>query len=182
MARKRRPAAETKAEILDAAQEQLVQHGPAELRLDVIAAEVGISRQAILHHFGDREGLMREVVSQAWLGLFRDLSELSEAEPDELIGRIDEVTRTRGNARLGAWLLLSNTGLPEEVFTGALAHLPEKLAPGEDPREARYKLLLVGAALFGDAIFGQRLRQAIGLPDSEEDRKDFQAWMGGQLE
>ena len=177
--RKRRPAAETQAEILEVAQRVLVERGPAELRLDEVAREVGISRQAVLHHFGSREGLMREVVGRAWLGLFEDLGQLSEAAPGELIGRIDDVTRTRGNARLGAWLLLSDTGLPEEVFQGALAELPEKLAPG-DP-EARYKLLLVGAALFGDAIFGQRLRQAIGLPDTEADRKDFHGWLGKQL-
>lgn len=182
MARKRRPAAETKEEILTAAQAMLVAEGPAGLRLDEVARRVGISRQAVLHHFGSREGLLREVVGRAWLGLFTELLELGQASsPDELIDRVDDVARRKGNARLGAWLLLSEKGLPEEVFEGALGALPAQLAGDEELDEARYRLLLVGAALFGDAVFGHRLRQAIGLPDSEEDRRQFHRWLARSM-
>jgi AcrR family transcriptional regulator len=183
VARKRRPAAETKAEIVEVARRQVAASGPAELRLDDVAREVGVSRQAILHHFGSREGLLREVVGQAWLGLFGDLRGLAEGEPGrpELIERVDEVTRTGGNARLGAWLLLSDKGLPPELFQGALADLPGRLDPDCPARDAQFQLLLVGAALFGDAIFGERLRQALGMPDDEAARADFRAWLGERL-
>ncbi len=184
MARKRRPAAETQAEIIEVARRLVAESGPAELRLDEVAQEVGVSRQAVLHHFGSREGLLREVVGRAWLGLFGDLRGLAEGQPsrEELIDRVDDVTRTGGNARLGAWLLLSDKGLPVEVFEGALADLPVKLSPGSSERDARYELLLVGSALFGDAIFGERLRQALGMPDDEAARADFRAWLGERLD
>ena len=182
MARRRRPAAETKEEILVVAKKLMAARGPAELRLDEVAAEIGISRQAVLHHFGSREGLLREVVGRAWLGLFSELSTLGQAgSPDELIDRVDEVARRKGNARLGAWLLLSEQGLPEEVFEGALGDLPAHMSPDVGLTEARYRLLLVGATLFGDAVFGTRLRQAVGLPDTEEDRKDFHRWLAAQM-
>jgi len=182
MARKRRPAAETKAEILSVAEAMVAARGPGMLRLDEVAEAVGISRQAVLHHFGSREGLLREVVGRAWLGLFSELGDLGEASSGvDLIDRVDEVARRRGNARLGAWLLLSEKGLPEEVFEGALGGLPEQLAGDGDLDDARYRLLLVGAALFGDAVFGKRLRQAIGLPDSEEDRRHFHRWLAERM-
>lgn len=184
MVRKRRPAAETKAEIIEVARRHVARSGPAELRLDEVAGEVGVSRQAVLHHFGSREGLLREVVGQAWLGLFGELRGLAEAGPDrgELVQRVDQVTRTGGNARLGAWLLLSDKGLPVEVFEGALAGLPGKLSPHSSERDAQFALLLVGAALFGDAIFGERLRQALGMPDDEVARADFRSWLVELLE
>ena len=57
MGRRRRPAEETQAEILNVAQQHLLDRGPGGVRLDEIAREVGVSRQAVLHHFGNREGL-----------------------------------------------------------------------------------------------------------------------------
>lgn len=179
MGRRRRPAEETRAEILAIAQRSLLEHGPAGVRLDEIAEEIGVSRQAVLHHFGNREGLMRAVVEQAWTGLFRDLGTLAAAtdrSAEGFVAHVDEVVRQRGNARLGAWLLLSGEGLPDAVFEGALKDLPAAAAqPGtEDPENA---LLLVGAALFGDAIFGRRLRQVLGIPDDEASRAAFRRYL-----
>lgn len=181
MGRRRRPAEETKAEIIGVAQRHLFEKGPSALRLDEIAKDVGVSRQAILHYFGNRDGLLREVVQHAWKGLFIDLMSLvtENRGPEAFIDHFDEVIRHRGNARLGAWLLLSNQGLPDGVFENALASLPPKLAP--DAEDADFRMLTVGAAMFGDAIFGGRLRQALGMSDSEEDRKRYQAWLADQM-
>lgn len=188
MARRRRTAEEARAEILALAQEQLVDAGPSSLRLDDIAASMGVSRQAVLHHFGSREELLREVVREAWLGLFGELRGLvegaGERTPARFIDQVDEVTRRRGNARLGAWLLLSGEGLPVSLFDGALAELPVGVAKatGAAPRDAQFALLLIGAALFGDAIFGERLRQALDLKDDEDARAEFRAWLTRLLE
>lgn len=173
----RRSAAETQALILEQAQRLLVLDGPARLRLDDVAKAVGISRQAVLHHFGSREGLMREVVARAWAGLFEELAGLGEAtSSDAFVDRVDEVTRKHGNARLGGWLLLSGQGLPDEAFDGRLAHL------AGDSDEARFATLAVGAALFGDAVFGAKLRLALGMPDTEADRERFRRWLGRRLD
>ncbi len=181
---RRRNTELTRAAILASAEERLRARGPGSLRLDDIAGDVGVSRQAVLHHFGSREGLLRAVVERAWSGLFEDLSGLTGAsgslEPDAFLDLVDDVARGKGNARLGAWLLLTEQGLPEGFFAGALDGLPDQLDP-ERSDEARYALLLSGAALFGDAIFGARLRQALGLPDGEEERAAFRAWLAKKL-
>jgi AcrR family transcriptional regulator len=160
--------------------------GPAGLKLDAVAREVGVSRQAVLHHFGSREGLMRAVVEEAWRGLFADLTSLSDQtalSPEAFVDQVDHVVRAQGNARLGAWLLLSGTGLPEDVFRGALDHLPERFESlGVDAERGRYLLLLIGAALFGDALFGLRLRQAVGLEDDDESRAAFRAMLVAVLQ
>jgi len=181
----RRPSEDTRQSILAATKNRLMADGPDTVRLDDVAADVGISRQAVLHHFGSREGLMRAVVQEAWTSLFRDLSTLAHAGAlgaPAFVDRVDHVARVQGNARLGAWLLLTGEGLPEEVFLGAVAGLPEAAeAGGLSTRDASYGMLLVGAALFGDALFGVRLRQALGLPDDEGARADFRAWMAEKL-
>jgi AcrR family transcriptional regulator len=189
-ARKRRTAEQAKEEILAVATRQLRDQGVAGLRLDEIAAEIGVSRQAVLHHFGSREGLVREVVRGAWTGLFQDLLGLLAAEGDpsaitarDLIERVDDVTRRKGNARLGAWLLLSDQGLPSAMFEGAVADLPKALADsrGTSLEDMQFGILLLASALFGDAVFGGRFRQALGLPDTEDDRRRFHHWLAERL-
>lgn len=183
---RRRNAEATRAAILASAEARLRESGPASLRLDEIAKDVGVSRQAVLHHFGSREGVLRAVVERAWSGLFSDLAGLAGAsqqlEPAAFLDLVDDVARRKGNARLGAWLLLSQKGLPEDFFAGALEGLPGQLDPDREVDEARYSLLLIGAALFGDAIFGTRLRQALGLRDGEEERAAFRAWLAERLQ
>lgn len=168
MARSRRPAAETRAAMLEVAQALLIDGGPASVHLDAVAQGVGLTRQAVLHHFGSRAGLMRAVVERAWTGLFAALR-VEGGAPGEVVAHIDAVSRKGGAARLGGWLLLSGEGLPDAVFEGALAEVV--------PREQAMSLLLAGAALFGDAVFGHRLRQALGMPDNEEERAKFRAFL-----
>ena len=90
----------------------------------------------------------------------------------------NHVARQRGNARLGAWLLLSGEGLPDEVFDQPLGELSP--ANAGDP-DANFGLLAIGAAVFGDALFGNRLRQVLGLPDGEDERAAFRAWLADRL-
>ena len=191
--RKRRSKEEARAEILEVAKAALLARGPDGIRLDEIAGEIGVSRQALLHHFGSREGLLREVVREAWTGLFEELNALIKPrdvdddgrfDAGSFIERVDDVTRKKGNARLGAWLLLSEQGLPDPVFNDAIAALPRALSAGrsdDDARQIQFSLLLAGAALFGDAIFGGRLRQALALPDTEDERAAFRAWLADQM-
>src|SRR5260221_641713 len=52
--RKRRTADEARTAMLDAAEQRLVASGPAAIRLQEVAADVGVSHPTVLHHFGNR--------------------------------------------------------------------------------------------------------------------------------
>ena len=71
--RRRRTAEEARHAILEAAQKRLAECGPEEIRLQDIASDLGISHPAILHHFGSREALMRELSRHAFESLNADL-------------------------------------------------------------------------------------------------------------
>ena len=60
--RTRRNSAETRRAILEAAQRRLLSGGPEAIRLQKIAADIGLSHPAILHHFENRDGLVEAVV------------------------------------------------------------------------------------------------------------------------
>ena len=54
----------TKDALLDAAIERFAEHGPA-TSFDVVAADVGVTKGALYHHFGSKEGLVEEVYKEA---------------------------------------------------------------------------------------------------------------------
>lgn len=111
--RTRRTAAESRKAILDAAESRFLAGGPASLRLQEIAEEVGVSHPTILHHFGSREGLVRAVVERALETLEVDLlralaePEVERIDVSALLDRILDTLDARGQARMLAWLALS---------------------------------------------------------------------------
>ena len=54
----------TRSALLDAAIERFAEHGPG-TSFDVVAADVGVTKGALYHHFGSKDGLVEEVYKEA---------------------------------------------------------------------------------------------------------------------
>ncbi len=189
--RPRRSAEEARREILDAAERRLGELGPDGIRLQQIAADVGVSHPAILHHFGSREGLIREVVGRAVESLEAEIvRSIETARLDGGSPALDNVERAfrvlveKGHARVVAWLILSGHA-PEiqgsRVRTVAeVAHRRRvELAPqGEAPdfEDTLFRTLLIALVLFGEALAGPQMRKSAGLDDPGAARR-FREWL-----
>jgi AcrR family transcriptional regulator len=193
--RRRRRPEEARRAILDAAERGLSAAGPAGIRLAEVAARVGVSHPAILHHFGSREALVGAVVRRAMRALEEDLVAALRAENVErpsgadLIERVFEMLGPRGHARLLAWLLLSGhepddaQAFESKVVEIARAAHARRLR--QLPRRAKkpafedtlFSILLVGVAMFGEAICGPQLRRRAGLGDDRDAARRFRKWL-----
>src|SRR6266852_225455 len=105
----RRTAEEAKSMILDAAEKRLRELGPGGIKLQELAADVGVSHPAILHHFGSRDGLVEAVVRRA-LDTLREaiLEEVRqqmtrEVDIPSILDAVFGILAERGHARLVAW-------------------------------------------------------------------------------
>jgi AcrR family transcriptional regulator len=201
--RKRRTAEEARRAILEAAQRRLAECGPEEIRLQDIAADLGISHPAILHHFGSREVLMRELSRHAFESLNRDLvTALSQREPtgdvSAWLDQVFETLRDRGHARLLAWSTLTGRlglepGPSAEEAPRLLLDLAkavqarreadaEKAGDGAPPfEETVFAVQLVAAALLGDALMGGVLRRSAGLDSDDATQERFRRWLAAQV-
>jgi AcrR family transcriptional regulator len=194
--RKRLTGEEARARILDAASEQLRAEGPRGLRLDAIAAELGISRQAILHHFGTREKLIGAVVERAFeqlqMELTGGLSVLSDHERGSmvLVERAFQVIVDGGYGRLLGWLALEYGGeelfeLGERRFLAALAALSHQIRVrdfGEaDPRDTLFTFVLSSYAILGSAVFERGVFRSAGLDEDPGAQKAFREWLNALL-
>jgi AcrR family transcriptional regulator len=124
--RKRRTAGEARGAILDAAERRLVASGPAAIRLQEVAADVGVSHPTVLHHFGSREALVEAVVRRALDALHAGLlaAVQSSERPDQVGALLDAVFETlvvRGHGRTFLWLALSGYAPTEDLHVRSLA-------------------------------------------------------------
>ncbi|HEX4351642.1 MAG TPA: TetR/AcrR family transcriptional regulator [Polyangiales bacterium] len=186
--RTRRSADEARRRILEAAEKQLMKVGPEGLRLTDLAKALRVSHPAILHHFGSREGLVAAVVRHAMQTLSAQLLaalQVGKAATDsaQLIEMVAEVCDQRGLGRLIAWLMLSGrasklpraTDLPLKQLADVAHALRTAHGQSVSYDDTLFVLQLIATVLLGDAIFGEAVRSASGVPHNAEAARDFRA-------
>ncbi|MGE0237508.1 MAG: TetR/AcrR family transcriptional regulator [Parvibaculaceae bacterium] len=82
--------AETRAKLVTAARQAFGTVGYAEASMDDLTAVAGLTRGALYHHFGDKEGLLRAVVAEIDAEMSARLTETSRKAPSRWQGFVDE--------------------------------------------------------------------------------------------
>jgi AcrR family transcriptional regulator len=199
--RRRRSAVDAKRAILDAAEARVASGGPASVRLQDIAADIGVSHPAILHHFGSREDLLRAVMERALAALRADLlatlTATGEAHIDvaEQIEHVFDVLGGHGQARLMAWFALAGEAPPRSrgeefdffirelatlVHRRRVARYAERRRRPPAAEDTLFTILLATLALLGDGLLGESARASSGLDDPAAGRR-FRKWFAQLL-
>ncbi len=192
MKRRRLTSEDAKEAILAATEKRLRAVGPDALRLQEIAADVGLSHPTVLHHVGNREALVAAVVARAMEALETELLACfaNALEPPTLVttlNDVDDVMRRRGQARLVAWLAL--TQAPGTVNrssrlgdVAAALHAARGLRGKDAPLEdTAFGVLLTATSLFGLALVGPGLLGMLGLPADEATMQRYREWLSALL-
>ncbi|MDO9461175.1 MAG: TetR/AcrR family transcriptional regulator [Alphaproteobacteria bacterium] len=194
----RRTAEEARRVILDAAERRLADLGPEGIRLQDIAADVGISHPTILHHFENREGLVLALTQRATDQLRTDLfgafsgPHAREADMHPILDRVFDVLSKRGHARLIGWMILSGAirQSPAQGLLGDLTDLIHAMrveenkvhgVPAPDRDDTLFIVILGAVAAFGDGLFGPMVRRAAGVTDETQIAERFRDWFAELL-
>jgi AcrR family transcriptional regulator len=189
--RKRLSGEEARKRILEAASAKLREVGPQALTLSELGKELGISHQAILHHFGSRDGLVAAVVERAMDTLSAELTVglrvLGDRErgPRVLIDRAFEVLVDQGHGRLFAWLALAR-GEALDRDRRNLAEMAELLheeradGAGADLDDSRFLMVLLTYAILGAAVFQEGTFAAVGLEGDDAETR-FRRWLSDHV-
>jgi AcrR family transcriptional regulator len=190
--RVRRTAEDARTAILDATERRLVASGPAGIRLQDVAKDVGVSHPTILHHFGSRDRLVEAVINRRVAAMNHEVimaligAPQGEAPALALFERLFEMLGPGGHARVVAFLALEGRvpgAGPQSLMPLAQAAHAARLAR-RDPESAKptledthFTLLLSAFALFGEAVVGTLFRgEPEDHPDLETSRR-FRAWL-----
>jgi AcrR family transcriptional regulator len=196
--RKRRSADEARTAILDAAEKRLVASGPAAIRLQEVAADVGVSHPTVLHHFGSREALVRAVVARALDSLYASLMTAVQAIPPDVEGMGDGTARVDalldavfdalvagGHGRTFLWLALSGYAPADDLRVRGLAEavhsirrrrrVAKKRAPTFE--DTYFTVLLPALALMALSVMGEPRAGNGGKLDESLGSEPFRRWL-----
>lgn len=191
-ARTRRPADRAREEILDAAERRLVMDGPAAVRMQAVARDIGVSDAAVHYHFGTRDGLLQAVIRRAARRLRDDVADVLERwEPEpaamaELAELLRGLYTERGYARLTAWLGLagwrpSGSGMlraqAEAMHMRRTALGAHSDDAGPDLLDTLFSLALMNVVLWSEPLIGEAVLAMFGLPGDDASVERFRGWL-----
>jgi TetR/AcrR family transcriptional regulator, repressor for neighboring sulfatase len=194
--RTRRSVDDARRLILDAAQKRLIAGGPDAVRVQTVAADVGLTDAAVHYHFGNRDGLMEALVADAGRRLRHDLRSAVEAwvpgtlDLSELARRLRHTMDAEGHARLTAWMTLNGWqphgegGLRSTVQALHQQRIDIAQSGREPPavEDSLFCVELIALVVWAEALVGHAWRLAVGLPADRATAERFLGWFTDLLE
>lgn len=165
--------------------------GPAAIRLQEVAADVGVSHPTVLHHFGSREALVEAVVHRALESIQTDVLTALQSSPagedgmSALFDRLAEVLADRGRGRALIWLALAGQRPQEDdlrlrAFAETVHTLRRErftdceVAPSFE--DSQFTVVLAASTLLAGTFIVENMLYGVGLRD-EAAAKRFRAWL-----
>ena len=194
--RVRRGRDEARRAILEAAEKRLREGGPAAVRVQHVAADLGISDAAIHHHFRSRQGLLEALMRFAGGRMRSELGAILEdwdGDPDGL-GRVAELIAdtyaVRGYSRLALWLSEGGWETTGEGLFDPLVDAVQRIRleaaradGGPRPRrqDAQYEVALMNLALAAEPLFGHGFLRSVGLEGDASGQERLRRWLVRRL-
>lgn len=186
--RQRRTPQAAKFAILVAAERRLHDEGPEGVRIQRIAADLGITDAAVHYHFGTREALMDALLRRIGRRLVDDIDATVEGwAPGQIdvaaLGRLfQRAYADERAARLALWLSLAGWRPKGSGMLGSLVKRVHR-ARVETARKAgraaprlaatQYAIALLSAAHMHAAMAGDALLASVAEDPGRLDQRDF---------
>lgn len=168
--RERLSPEQSRAAALEAARRLLIEQGPQAVTLKAVAAEIGKTHANLLHHFGSAGGLqaaLAELISgRVVAGIAEAVrkSRAGEADPIQIVDRTFDAFGKEGAGALAAWMILSGNRDALNPVLDAIHQLVDQLREGHEDRPVEETTLWLVLMAIGDALLGEPMAQALGLP------------------
>jgi AcrR family transcriptional regulator len=186
--RQRRTRQAAKFAILDAAERRLHDDGPEGVRIQRIAADLGITDAAVHYHFGTREALMDALLRRIGRRLVDDIEATIESwAPGQVdvaaLGRLfQRAYADERAARLALWLSLAGwrpkgsgmlKPLVERVHRARMEAARKASRPAPRITDTQYAMALLSAAHMHAAMSGGALLASVAEDPAELEQRDF---------
>jgi AcrR family transcriptional regulator len=174
--RLRRTPEAVRSAALQAARSLLLKAGPEAITLPAVAKELGMAHGNITHHFGSvgavHSALVDQMGQEFATAVHNAVTQLRDenADPVDVVDAVFDAFNDTGAGRLISWLASTNNMNALEPWFATVTRAVKELSkgvpkPGEQ-RQASVRqtaLVLLSTAL-GNALIGDRLHAAVGLP------------------
>lgn len=174
--RLRRTPEAVRSAALQAARTLLLKRGPEAITLPALAKELDMAHGNITHHFGSvgavHAALVDQMAQEFATAVHSAVTQMRDenADPVDVVDAVFDAFNDTGAGRLISWLALTHNMEALEPWFATVTRAVKELSkgvpkPGEQ-RQASVRqtaLVLLSTAL-GNALIGDRLHAAVGLP------------------
>ena len=153
-----------------------------------------MSHPTVLHHFGSREALVKEVCERRFAAIHADLVRAiasSSGGAEEVAGILDSVfhaLEAHGHARVVFWLALEGLLMGREELRlhdmGLAVHALRSgsARAGTPPLEDTLNVVaLASLSLLAESVVGRSILRDAGLGEDRAARARFRAWLARLL-
>jgi AcrR family transcriptional regulator len=174
--RLRRTPEAVRSAALQAARALLLKRGPEAITLPAVAKELGMAHGNITHHFGSvgavHAALVDHMGQEFATAVHSAVTQLRDenADPVDVVDAVFDAFSDTGAGRLISWLASTNNMDALEPWFATVSRAVKELSkgvpkPGEQRQTStRQTALVLLAAALGNALIGDRLHAAVGLP------------------
>lgn len=182
--RRRRSPATARDEILDAAENILLEQGPADLKFHEIATTAKIAKSTAHHHFGSLEEIRKALVFRVLQRLTEELSaalaqdgKSGEQTIEQAIAAVYSILSAQRYAKVLAWVILSTEtsklaylGEPlEDIRMLVTNKLSEYMLPAAAQQLALHIIYQISTTAIGEGLIGNILQPVLGKTDEPLD-------------
>lgn len=168
--RKRLSPEESRLAALDAAATLLLEAGPAAVTLKAVAGKIGRTHANLLHHFGSAAGLQSALAGHIAGQVCDAIADIMlankdrEPEPERVVDLVFDAFNQKGAGALATWMILSGNEDALDPVIDAIHDLVDEIGEGHEDRSMHEDTLHLVLMAMGDALMGEPLAKALGLP------------------
>jgi AcrR family transcriptional regulator len=157
---------QTRQRILQAAQREFAEHGPAGARVDRVALRAGVNKRMIYHYFDSKDGLFHAVLSSVLADTMAEV----EADGGDLAQHLALLARQEDVLRLWVWeALAAKPSAPvDPTWRSLLDRLGLELRAAAVDDATGHSLLALLAVAIVPAVLGPLSNRVTGLDPSSE--------------
>lgn len=186
--RRRRSPETARDEILDAAENILLEQGPADLKFQEIATTAKIAKSTAHHHFGSLEEIHKALVNRVLERLTNDLAEAlshTDTSPEQNIEQalqaVYAIIASERYAKILAWIILSTetTKLsylvePLETIRNLVSDKLTKYMPEPSAQKLAPQIVYqVAITAIGEGLIGKILQPILRENDTTPEGKNL---------
>jgi AcrR family transcriptional regulator len=188
--RVRRSKEDARRAILESAHGILLKEGLEAVRVQRVAAEVGMTDAAVHYHFHNHAGLIEALLRHCGRRLVAEISAASPdpARPLDLRSVSRAMQRAyvdHGSARMVVWLKLAGwrprgsgmlSGLVTSVHARRSTRAKARGTPSPSVDDTKFLVTLLNAAHISQALLGDAMLKAVDADGSEAGQQRFLDW------
>jgi AcrR family transcriptional regulator len=155
---------------LEAASVLLIEAGPQAVTLKAVAGRIERTHANLLHHFGSAAGLQKALAGHLAAQVCDSIADViienreGAPNPERVVNMVFDAFNQSGAGSLATWMILTGNEDALDPVIDAIHDLIDEIGEGHQDLQMHEDTLHLVLMAMGDALLGESLAKALGLP------------------